>query len=56
MRRRTLAKLGGLIGAAAFAMTLAAPSAFAAKGIIKIHEGDWTGNLIDIKLAELILK
>ena len=32
------------------------PAAFAAKGIIKLHEGDWTGNLVFAKLAQIILE
>ena len=46
-----------LIAATLFAAVAFQPAAvFAAKGIIKIHEGDWTGNLINIKLAEIILE
>ena len=45
-----------MLAATIFAAVAFQPAAvFAAKGIIKIHEGDWTGNLIDIKLAEIIL-
>ncbi|MEE9208819.1 MAG: glycine betaine ABC transporter substrate-binding protein [Kiloniellales bacterium] len=43
---------------AVVAVTMAAVStaAFAAKGVIKLHEGDWTGNLVDGKLAQIILE
>ena len=39
-------------------VTLTAQSAavFAAKGIIKIHEGDWTGNVALTRLAQFILE
>ena len=55
MKRRTIGKIGGLLGAAVLAATLATP-AFAAKGIVKLHEGDWTGNLVFGKLAQIILE
>ena len=46
-----------MVAAILFASVPFQPAAvFAAKGIIKIHEGDWTGNLINIKLAEIILE
>ena len=37
------------------AVAMASTAAFAAKGVIKIHEGDWTGNLVFGKLAQIIL-
>jgi glycine betaine/proline transport system substrate-binding protein len=56
MKRRYLGKLGWGLGAVLFALTLQPTAALAAKGIIKIHEGDWTGNLVDVKLAQIILE
>jgi len=55
MNRRTVGKIATLLGAAVVTATLAT-SAFAAKGIVKLHEGDWTGNLVFGKLAEIILE
>ena len=43
------------LGAAVLALGSAASLA-ESKGVIKIHEGDWTGNFVDTKLVELILK
>ena len=37
------------------AVAMASTAAFAAKGVIKLHEGDWTGNLVFGKLAQIIL-
>ena len=56
MKRRHFKKFGLGLAAAAFALTLQPSTAFAAKGIIKLHEGDWTGNLVFGKLAEIILE
>lgn len=51
-------RLGKWSLAAAVVMAVAAiPTASqAAKGIIKLHEGDWTGNLVTCKLLEIILE
>ena len=51
-------RIGKWLLTAVVAVTLAAVStaAFAAKGIIKLHEWDWTGNLVDGKLAQIILE
>ena len=43
------------LGAAVLALGSAASSA-ESKGVIRIHEGDWTGNFVDTKLVELILE
>ena len=50
--------LGKWLLFASVAMTLAMQptSALAAKGVIKLHEGDWTGNLVDVKLAQIVLE
>jgi glycine betaine/proline transport system substrate-binding protein len=37
-------------------MTAAPTASHAAKGILKLHEGDWTGNLVSCKLLEIILE
>ena len=49
MRRLSVAIAGVVL--ALFASVSPAGS----KGLIKFHEGDWTGNLIQGKIAELIL-
>ncbi len=56
MKRRYLGKLGWGLAAALFALTLQPTAALAAKGVIKIHEGDWTGNLVDLALVQIILE
>ncbi len=50
--------LGKWLSAAAIliAVTMAAPAAQAAKGVLTLHEGDWTGNLVTCKLLEIILE
>lgn len=45
-----------LIAAVAVTMAAVSTAAFAAKGVIKLHEGDWTGNLVDGKLIQIILE
>lgn len=45
------------LAAAVVVALLAAPTtSHAAKGIMKLHEGDWTGNLVSCKLIEIILE
>ena len=56
MNRRQFKKLGWALGAVMFALALQPGTAFAAKGIVKLHEGDWTGNLVFGKLAEIIIE
>ena len=56
MNRRHFKKIAVGLAAAAFALTLQPNAAFAAKGIVKLHEGDWTGNLVFGKLAEIIIE
>ena len=56
MKRRYLGKFGWGLAAALFALTLQPTAALAAKGVIKIHEGDWTGNLVDLALVKIILE
>ena len=51
---QTLLRLCGATLIACFA--LASANSWAAKGIIKLHEGDWTGNLVDMHLAKIILE
>ena len=54
-------KTGTLLGrirfaAAALAMALVSAATSAdSRGVITFHEGDWTGNLIQGKIAEFIL-
>ena len=50
LMRSLLLTLGAALLALGSAVSLAE-----SKGVIKIHEGDWTGNFIDTKLVELIL-
>lgn len=45
-----------LAGALLAALAMTSASTWAAKGIIKLHEGDWTGNLINLNLAKIILE
>ena len=56
MNRRQFKKLGWALAASLFAVTLQPTTALAAKGIVKLHEGDWTGNLVFAKLAEIIIE
>lgn len=48
----------GLLSVAVVAMAIAvAPSTgHAAKGVLKLHEGDWTGNLVTCRLLKIILE
>jgi glycine betaine/proline transport system substrate-binding protein len=50
LMRSLLLTLGAALLALGSAVSLAE-----SKGVIKIHEGDWTGNFIDTKLVEIIL-
>lgn len=45
-----------LLAAVVMAMAVAPTATFAGKGVIKLHEGDWTGNLVFSKLAQIILE
>ena len=54
MIRKHLGKLL-VMATVVMAVAMASTAAFAAKGVIKIHEGDWTGNLVFGKLAQIIL-
>lgn len=45
-----------LLAATVFAAVAFQPATALAAGVIKLHEGDWTGNLIDLKLVEIILE
>lgn len=46
----------GMLAAIIAIMAAASPgTSQAAKGVLKMHEGDWTGNLVTCKLLEIIL-
>ncbi len=45
-----------LLASVAMAVAAAPMVSFAEKGIIRLHEGDWTGNLVDGKLIQIILE
>ena len=55
MIRKHLGKLM-VMATVVMAVAMASTAAFAAKGVIKLHEGDWTGNLVDGMLAKIILE
>jgi glycine betaine/proline transport system substrate-binding protein len=45
-----------LLAAVVAVAAMMSTASFAAKGIIKLHEGDWTGNLVSCKLLQIILE
>ena len=45
-----------LVAGFAMAMAVAPTASHAAKGLLKMHEGDWTGNLVSCKLIQIILE
>lgn len=45
-----------LLASVAMAVAAAPMVSFADKGTIRLHEGDWTGNLVDGKLIQIILE
>ena len=47
---------GSLVAAFVVAMAVAPTVSHAAKGLLKLHEGDWTGNLVSCKLIQIILE
>ena len=57
---RRMNRLGRCLISAALAMILASAAPIAAfgqgKGVIKLAEGDWTGNLLQVHLARIILE
>ncbi len=52
--KKLMRRLSAVVAGAALAL-FASVSMAGSKGLIKFHEGDWTGNLIQGKIAEIIV-
>lgn len=56
MKLTTLIRNGLLAAVFAITAAIAPGTSYAAKGVLTLHEGDWTGNLVSCKLLEIILE